>query len=98
MIDKDRMYLQVPKIIEKDGLAKILTDINGNEFNADLRKTGSELIIDYPHERGKGMRVIDYEVCVDPFNRKYWREVRKRQWVPDENISFCGKWKEGWDE
>lgn len=99
MFDKNKLYLQTPQVIkDKTGLVTVVTDINGNEFHADKRKEGSELIIDYPNEKGKGLRVIDYEAKVDDFGRKYWKEIRKRQWISDTQYSFCGKWKEGWDE
>ena len=35
MFDKTKMYIQAPKEIRINGLIRILTDINGNEFNAD---------------------------------------------------------------
>lgn len=91
-----RLYLHEPEVIFKDGLAKVLTDINGNEFYADKRKKGSVLTIDYHHERGKGLRVADYEVAVDDFERKYWKETGKRHWVKNKDILICGAWENGW--
>ncbi len=99
MIDKNKLYLQTPQVIkDKSGLVTILTDINGNEFDADKYKDGFEIIIDYPYEKGKPDKIIDYEVAVDDFERKYWKEIRKRQWILDKEHCFGGKWAEGWDE
>lgn len=97
MPDKNKLDMREPQIIEKDGLVKFLSDVHGNKFCADDYKDGFEMIIDYP----SGVRVIDYKVYVDDFGRKSWKEVGRRQWVSDPEhpkISFCGKWKEGWDE
>ena len=49
MIDRGNMYRREPKVIrDSEGLLKVLSDRNGNEFNADSRDVGSELIVDYP--------------------------------------------------
>ena len=94
MFDPNRMYLQKPQVIEINGLAKIITDINGNEFNADDYQPRHEITISQPHVVGEGMRVIDYEAMpvLDSSGLNYWIEVRVRRWVPDKEISICGRW------
>jgi hypothetical protein len=97
MFDKDNRYKQIPGERCVRGLLKVLIDINGNEFNADDYNRCFELTIDYPQENGKGVRVIDYIVCVDKSKGKFWNLIRRRQWMEDSDNHFYGKWIGGWE-
>lgn len=94
-----RVYGQEPRIdSDAEGLIRILSDTIGNEFNAEDREVGSELIIDYPSRSIFDLRVIYYIVCLDNVGKRYWGELGKRQWVPDGKLSFCGSWRDNWIE
>ncbi|MBS3075767.1 hypothetical protein J4429_04895 [Candidatus Pacearchaeota archaeon] len=95
MFDKTKMYIQAPKEIRINGLIRILTDINGNEFNADNYDKNFEITIDYPQEKGDGVKVVDYRICVDGSERTFWSLARRRQWINDPKLSFCGSWVDG---
>ena len=97
MFDKTKLYAQVPKEIKIDGLIKVLTDINGNEFNADNYDKGFEMMIDYPQAKNEPLMVMDYRVCVNESGKKFWGLNRKRHWVKDLKLSHCGSWVEGLD-
>jgi len=70
-------------------LIKVLSDRNGNEFSADNRGIGSELIIDYP-PLGRITRV--YVVCFGISKEKEWRLVAEKEWIFDGVCSYTGKW------
>jgi hypothetical protein len=99
MRDSNNLYGQMPEIFsDSSGLVIMLTDINGNEFMPEDRRVGSELSIDYPSKNIFDLQVVDYIVCENDSGKRYWKEVKRRQWVPDEKTGLTGSWREGWVE
>ena len=63
------------------------------EYRAENYKEGFEMTIDYPP---CSRRIIEYKVVVKT-GKKYWQEIRKREFVFN-NSEFYGEWKDKWNE